>query len=372
MWNAAPRTVPDTRFACGGCTACCRHFALGPVEPAVVARLTALEIGRDWSPAAAGFAVRRPGPDGAEGWFLTRRPDGACVFLRDDGLCAVHALHGEAAKPAFCREYPFMVIAEPTGPAVVVRGDCGGWADSFATAPTAASQADAILALPRAHPPGALRLDPIPLVPGVGIGPEQIALVDAALAPLLAADAPPLARPEHLIGALADALYALVGRPRPPADPIRTEAALAACADHLAHALRAAVRAPPSDDPEIRGMVAFLTEALALVDSGATLRPRPLDPSASAYLRLVLHNELAGRLFQPWGGLPPWLGGAALGVRLASAAAPGDGPISARDLGPGLATFIRLTRHAAAQRLLASLRAPLTDVFVHSQPRASA
>ena len=57
-----------------------------------------------------------------------------------------------------------------------------------------------------------------------------------------------------------------------------------------------------------------------------------------------------------------------LGARLATGAAPGDGAVDARSFGAGLATWIRFTRHPAAQRALAELRPALVDIFLHSAP----
>lgn len=357
------RTVPDNRWDCGGCTACCRHFALGPVRGEIIEGLRALHIERDWPPAAQGFAVQRTDPQGRPAWFLTRRSDGACVFLRDDGRCAVHALHGAEAKPSFCREYPFMVIEEPDqAPAVVVRGDCGGWAESFADGPPISELADEILALPRAHPPGRFHLDPIPLLRGVGIGQGQWVAVERALEPILSSPT----SAEQVVHTACLELHRLVGRSPPTVDERRFAGALQACVSHLRQVLRASVDRPPADDPETRGMLAFLRESLDLLDQAGELPSRPLDPSAAAYLGLLLRNELLGRLFQPLGGLPPWLGSVVLGVRIAAAACPGEGPVSARELGPRLATWIRLTRHSATQRVLIQMRPALIDLFEHA------
>lgn len=55
---------------------------------------------------------------------LARRDDGACVFLDDDGLCRIHAKHGEAAKPLACRLYPFAFHPSGKSVAVSLRFDC--------------------------------------------------------------------------------------------------------------------------------------------------------------------------------------------------------------------------------------------------------
>ena len=357
------RTPADARWDCGGCTACCRHFALGPVSGDIIDGLEANGIRESWAPAASGFAVQRPGPDGTLAWFLTRRDDGACVFLQDDGLCAVHARLGAAAKPAFCREYPFTVVEEPTHTAVVVRADCGGWAESFARGTPIEGQARAIVDLPRLHPTTRFTMDPVVILPGIGIDPGQWPAVEGVLTPLLGDDTPPGVTARRC----AEALYALVNRPPPTCDPVRAAGAAAHAVDRLRHALRGAVSAPPADDAETRGQVAFLAEVLALLDEAAPHSSlRPLADDARAYVALVLRSQLLGRSFQALGGIPQWLGVVLLGIRIAAAAAPGDGPVGAVDLGTRLATWIRLTRHAAARRLLGDLQPVLIDLFHHS------
>lgn len=39
--------------------------------------------------------------------FLAQRPDGACVFLLEDGKCRIHAEFGLEAKPLACQLFPF-------------------------------------------------------------------------------------------------------------------------------------------------------------------------------------------------------------------------------------------------------------------------
>lgn len=49
---------------------------------------------------------------------LNTRPDGACVFLDDKGLCKIHAKFGEPTKPLACRIYPYAF--HPAGDEVVL------------------------------------------------------------------------------------------------------------------------------------------------------------------------------------------------------------------------------------------------------------
>lgn len=53
------------------------------------------------------------GPDGL--FRLGQRPDGRCVYLRADRLCAVHRESGMAAKPRVCQVFPFLPVRTPDG-----------------------------------------------------------------------------------------------------------------------------------------------------------------------------------------------------------------------------------------------------------------
>jgi hypothetical protein len=118
-------------------------------------------------------------------------------------------------------------------------------------------------------------------------------------------------------------------------------------------------------DAEIRGMVVFLSSVVDLLDRADVHldQPGPWDPSACTYFQLAVTSELFGLGFQPWGGLPTFFGGFALGAAIARAAAPGG---QATEIGHPFATFVRLTRHAAAHRLLADLRPALLELFLHT------
>lgn len=137
-----PRTLPEARWSCHGCGACCTGFAFGPVRDEIIAGLEAADIEAQWAPAAeAPWKTRQAGPDGEEAWFLTHR-EGHCVFLEADQRCAVHRLLGPEAKPAFCREYPFLVTRAADGPAVTVRADCGGLHRTFEAGELVSAQAE--------------------------------------------------------------------------------------------------------------------------------------------------------------------------------------------------------------------------------------
>ncbi len=55
---------------------------------------------------------------------LAHQPDGACVFLDENGLCRIHAKFGEAAKPLACRMYPYAFHPSGDEVAVSLRFSC--------------------------------------------------------------------------------------------------------------------------------------------------------------------------------------------------------------------------------------------------------
>jgi lysine-N-methylase len=91
-------SVPGLRYSCHGCGNCCRDFTI-ELRPQDLEKLERqgwqAELG---APFWTTFRGRR---------WLRQRPDGACVFLQDDGRCRVHARFGLEAKPLACQLFPF-------------------------------------------------------------------------------------------------------------------------------------------------------------------------------------------------------------------------------------------------------------------------
>lgn len=59
-----------------------------------------------------------------EGNLVVNKHEGACVFLRDDSLCGVHAEMGADVKPLGCRQFPFLFTQTPDGLVVGVSFFC--------------------------------------------------------------------------------------------------------------------------------------------------------------------------------------------------------------------------------------------------------
>lgn len=90
----------EARFSCTTCGGCCENPWLVLCDDTKKQALVAL-----------GYAdIFEPGPQ-AGTWAIQKRLDGACSQLGDDGLCVIHAAHGEAAKPLMCQRFPYVHVA---------------------------------------------------------------------------------------------------------------------------------------------------------------------------------------------------------------------------------------------------------------------
>lgn len=114
-----PLELPTIQnWSCHNCGGCCRQHLI-----AITAAERQRIIEQNWTP-ADGIPAGQPlfVPYGGWPWRrryrLAHRPDGACVFLNEQGLCRIHAKFGEAAKPLPCRVYPYAL--HPAGKKVVV------------------------------------------------------------------------------------------------------------------------------------------------------------------------------------------------------------------------------------------------------------
>ena len=105
-------------WSCHNCSGCCRQHGIH-ITDADKARIEA----QNWT-AADGVPPHQPVFVKMGGWLqkpwwrLAHQPDGACVFLNEQGLCRIHAKFGEEAKPLACRIYPYSF--HPGGKQVVV------------------------------------------------------------------------------------------------------------------------------------------------------------------------------------------------------------------------------------------------------------
>ena len=111
-------------WSCHSCSECCRRHV---VEITEEERQTIIEQGwRDDDEFTEGtpVLVRDLGPFWNRRWRLGQKPDGACVFLDEEGLCRIHARYGEPTKPLACRVYPYAFHPQGRQVTVSLRYSC--------------------------------------------------------------------------------------------------------------------------------------------------------------------------------------------------------------------------------------------------------
>ena len=111
-------------WSCHNCSGCCRQHQ---IEITDVERQRIVD--QKWTEAdgvAPGKAVVRSGGGlfGPARYTLGHQPDGACVFLNENGLCRIHAKFGELGKPLACRVYPYAFHPAGKSVAVSLRFSC--------------------------------------------------------------------------------------------------------------------------------------------------------------------------------------------------------------------------------------------------------
>ena len=105
-------------WSCHSCGDCCTRHA---VEITAEERQRILDQGwsdQDEFTRGTPLMVRDIGPFWNRRWRLGQQPDGACVFLDEQGLCRIHAKFGEPTKPLACRVFPYAF--HPSGKQVTV------------------------------------------------------------------------------------------------------------------------------------------------------------------------------------------------------------------------------------------------------------
>ena len=146
---------PRTVCACADCTAGCHHLP-GYLVPADLERIrTHLAPDTDLFTWARRYLLASPGALVARGEKVfriptlvpARRPDGACLFLTEDGRCAVHAV-----APFGCAFFDAHQAAAEAGPrsAAGLRAVLADW---LADGPYAAAWRALAAAGLRAPPP---------------------------------------------------------------------------------------------------------------------------------------------------------------------------------------------------------------------------
>ncbi|MBM83450.1 MAG: hypothetical protein CMJ78_23065 [Planctomycetaceae bacterium] len=94
-------------WSCHSCGGCCRQHLIELTEEERQRIIEQNWTEADGIPADQPVMVKMSRMPWSKTYRLGHQPDGACVFLDDEGLCRIHAKFGEAAKPWPCRIYPF-------------------------------------------------------------------------------------------------------------------------------------------------------------------------------------------------------------------------------------------------------------------------
>lgn len=110
-------------WSCHNCSGCCRQHQI-EITPEEKARIEK----QGWTE-NDGIPADQPlfqslGSIWNRQTALAHQPDGACVFLNEQGLCRIHAKFGEAAKPLACRVYPYAFHPAGKKVAVSLRFSC--------------------------------------------------------------------------------------------------------------------------------------------------------------------------------------------------------------------------------------------------------
>jgi Fe-S-cluster containining protein len=357
-------TLPGQRWACRGCASCCSSgFELGPVEPEVIADLRKADIAAAWAPAAeAPWFERRAGPEGEPLFFLRQR-DGRCVFLRDDDLCAVHALLGGHRKPGFCREFPYHLVDTPRGTVAVVRPTCGGlhqtWADG---PPVGAAELQQVAALPRVVPRRRFQPDQVEVLPGVAVElSTYLTLEDRALGALRAH---PSLGPDAALALVRDTFVDALGASPPTPRPEQARAGASAVLLALSRVMERVLQQPgaPADRLAFaRSVAEQLPRARARLEGPLP----PVSEPVAGYLHRLLQGQLLAKQWQAWGSVHAGLGQHHLGVVVGRTLAHDDG-LAAFD--EPYRMWLRFAANAMIQHVLRSARVALTDGFLHTMP----
>jgi len=304
--------------------------------------------------------------DGSTTVWLTRH-EGACIFLRPEGGCAIHARLGEAAKPAFCREFPFHLVREPTCWTAVVRANCGGFHASCRDGEPVAPLLPALLELPRAYPVQVFEPELVQLLPGIGVPLASWQAAEPALMGLMdAVDE----EPEATVAQLRGALYRAIGREAPAPQTASREAALRSLLRALRRAVAPILAAPPAPGQgSDRALLEQASRWIAVALERAAQPISPSAPSAQVWLNLLLRSLVLGKLFARRGGLARALGLLLLDLHLARCAThtvPAQAP-EAASLSAVLVPWWSFTANHAIVSVLARSGAELSDLFMHSE-----
>jgi Fe-S-cluster containining protein len=357
------RSPKDTRWTCHSCTACCRGFQFGPVEREVIENLQQSEVANWWKPAANTPWYEQRGAPGATPSFYFRSIDGHCIFLRDDGLCAIHAQLGESKKPGFCREFPYHIVEEVSGSVGVIRAECEGWHRSFQNGPPIAEELESVKALPRVVPRRRFDGESVLLYPRAEISRAHWEHLESEFLQCLEERARGV---EGDLIELRNILFTLTGKKAPHHD---TSAYLGLACNLLApieSTLQHVLKQPKGDPHQVTFTQRSLHRVQATMACLQEGRLPPPKAQEAEYFNQVLQNWILGKRFLEIGPLSGGLGSFALGTLVARCAA-AEAP-SLEGVAKHYAGWLRFTGIPMVQQLLSSGLPALHELFLRTSP----
>jgi lysine-N-methylase len=111
-------------WSCHNCGGCCRQHLIEITKEERQRIIKQNWTAADGIPPDQSPMVWFAGPPWKRRYRLAHRPDGACVFLNEQGLCRIHAKFGERAKPLPCQLYPYAFHPGGRKVAVSLRFSC--------------------------------------------------------------------------------------------------------------------------------------------------------------------------------------------------------------------------------------------------------
>lgn len=367
------RVPAELRWDCGSCGDCCRNFVLGPVSPEIIAALKDKAIHSLWPPAQDGnWYESKQGPDGQLHHFLSPNENGACVFLREDKLCSIHATLGPEFKPAFCREYPYHGILDRNRLTLIARADCTNFHESFDTGTLVEERAAEFAALPRPYGIRRFQAPQVPLIPGLAVPIMVWTGLEADI--LEALDTTPRS-PETSIALLRATLREEIGGAWPDPNAERAGSIRNQLTHMLVNALSQGLAQPAPSDPNTKKMKRILTEALHTLQSVSGKMnepPAPLTERSMSYFDIILRSNIMSKGLLASGPLSAGLGLHLYGTHLVRTVTNQKNmPLTPSELGPYFAPWLRFTHNGVVQRLLQQAQGSLTELFLTTPPAKS-
>ena len=152
---------PDARFACGSCTFCCDQPWHTYIEKDKAVALDNADFGA--YPQLAGKRFYHKSSQADDGFHILAKGEGTrCLFLDTDGLCIIHKELGPEAKPAMCRQFPYLPSATQVDDRISVNFGCPAVQNQKGP-PLSAQHAEVAAIIPRRdkppNPKARVRLD---------------------------------------------------------------------------------------------------------------------------------------------------------------------------------------------------------------------